>query len=86
MTSLTLARSRRAGLASYGGSRAATVATFRRNGSGNSFRFVSEMGVVPFGRRAVLQLALATALPFIPLALLVITPSQILEVLKKVVV
>jgi hypothetical protein len=53
---------------------------------GNSFRFVSEMGVVPFGRRAVLQLALATALPFIPLALLVVPPSQILEVLKKVVV
>jgi hypothetical protein len=50
---------------------------------GNSFRFVTEMGVAPFGRRA--QLALATALPFVPLVLLVVPPSQILDVMKKVV-
>jgi hypothetical protein len=52
---------------------------------GNSFRFVTEMGVVPFGRRTVLGLALATALPFIPLVLLVVPPSQIVEVMRKVV-
>jgi hypothetical protein len=52
---------------------------------GNSFRFVTEMGVVPFGRRAVLALAVATALPFVPLVLLVVPPSEVLEVMKKVV-
>jgi hypothetical protein len=53
---------------------------------GNSFRFVDEMRIVPFGRRAVLELAVAAALPFIPLVLLVVPSSEILEVLKKVVV
>jgi hypothetical protein len=53
---------------------------------GNSFRFITDMSIVPFGRRAVLQLALATAIPFIPLVLLVVPLSQIVEALKKVVV
>jgi hypothetical protein len=52
---------------------------------GNSFRFVSEMGVAPCGRRAVVQLALAAAAPFIPLVFLVVPASEILEVLRKAV-
>jgi hypothetical protein len=53
---------------------------------GNSFRFVVEMRNVPFGRRAVLELALAAAIPCVPLLLLVVPVSEIFAVLKRVVV
>ena len=52
---------------------------------GNSFRFIKEMGLVPFGRVAVIKLALATAAPGVPLVLLVVPISEILAALKKVV-
>jgi hypothetical protein len=52
---------------------------------GNSFRFVSEMGLAPFGRRAVVELAFAAALPFVPLLLLVVPTSQIVDTVLKLV-
>jgi hypothetical protein len=106
----TLARSRRAALASYGGLVSRYNRAFHEKwivrpvsqepkgepllGSadiqsladmGNSFRFVTEMRIVPFGRRAILQLALAVVIPFVPLVFLVVPVSQIVEALKKVV-
>ena len=52
---------------------------------GNSFRFIKEMKLAPFGRGEVIQLVLATAAPCLPLVLLVVPISEILAVLKKVV-
>lgn len=52
---------------------------------GNSFRFIREMKTVPFGRRAVAQLAVATALPALPLLFLVMPVSKILDALAGVV-
>ncbi|MCE5231242.1 hypothetical protein LLG95_16825 [bacterium] len=52
---------------------------------GNSYRFISEMRIVPFGRRAVLQLAVATALPALPLLFLVMPVAKILDALAGVV-
>lgn len=52
---------------------------------GNSFRFVSEMGITPFGRRSVVQLALAAAVPVVPLLLLVVPTAQIVGTLLKLV-
>lgn len=52
---------------------------------GNSFRFVSEMGIAPFGRREVVQLAFAAAVPFVPLLLLVAPTRQIVDTLLKLV-
>ncbi|MBX3206179.1 MAG: hypothetical protein KF764_14000 [Labilithrix sp.] len=52
---------------------------------GNSFRFVHEMGITPFGRRAVLQLAFAATIPLAPLLLLVVPTSQIVGTLLKLV-
>lgn len=52
---------------------------------GNSFRFVREMGIAPFGRRAVVELTFAATLPFVPLLLLVVPTSQIVDTLLKLV-
>ena len=52
---------------------------------GNSYRFVSDMGYAPFGRWAVVYQLVMALLPALPLILLVIPLSEILEVLKKVV-
>lgn len=52
---------------------------------GNSFRFVHEMGITPFGRRAVVQLAFAATVPLVPLLLLVVPKSQIVGTLLKLV-
>ena len=52
---------------------------------GNSFRFVDDMRLVPFGRWSVIQLALVTLSPGVPLLLLAIPISEILDTLAKVV-
>lgn len=52
---------------------------------GSSFEHVRGMKVVPFGLHAVIQLALLTSLPCLPLILLVVPVSQILELLSKAV-
>jgi hypothetical protein len=45
----------------------------------NSFEVVQEMRAVPFGRAAVLRLALVTALPFVPLLLTMIPLEQLID-------
>lgn len=45
----------------------------------NSFQVVQEMRVVPFGRAAVLRLAMMTALPFAPLLLTMIPLEQLID-------
>ena len=52
---------------------------------GSSFRLVADMGLTPFGRRAVLQLTLATALPGLPLLLLVVPMREIIDAVSKIV-
>ncbi len=52
---------------------------------GSSFDFLRGMKVVPFSLRAVLQLALITALPCLPLLLLVVPIDTILDLLTKAV-
>jgi hypothetical protein len=51
---------------------------------GNSFQFIKRMNAVPFSQRVVLQLALLTSLPCLPLILLVVPMGKILELLSKV--
>ena len=51
---------------------------------GNGFRFISEMKTVPFGRQAVAQLAVVTALPALPLLLLVMPIGKIIDALAGV--
>jgi hypothetical protein len=51
----------------------------------SSLRFVADMGLTPFGRRAVLLLTLATVLPGLPLLLLVFPIRDIIDALAKVV-
>ena len=51
---------------------------------GNSFRFVHDMRLMPFGRWSVIGLALITALPALPLLLLVMPISEILGALARV--
>ena len=51
----------------------------------NSFRLVSDMKLIPFGRSAVIQLAVATLLPGLPLVLLAVPISDIFAALAKVV-
>ncbi|MBA4190315.1 MAG: hypothetical protein C0467_20200 [Planctomycetaceae bacterium] len=53
---------------------------------GNSFRFVEEMRSYPFSMRAILQLAIVTSLPCLPLLLLVMPIGKLLELLTKAVV
>jgi hypothetical protein len=45
----------------------------------NSFEVVREMRLVPFGRAAVLRLALLTALPLLPLVLTMIPLEQLID-------
>ena len=52
---------------------------------GNSYRFVDEMRLTAFSRTAVIELAVATALPGIPLLLLVVPMRDIIEAMVKVV-
>ncbi|QDV30259.1 hypothetical protein Spb1_21870 [Planctopirus ephydatiae] len=52
---------------------------------GNSFAFVRGMKPVPFSRMVVIQLAVVTSLPCLPLILLVMPVSKILELLTKAV-
>ena len=51
---------------------------------GNSFRFVNDMRLAPFGKQAVIQLAVATAAPILPLVLLVMPMEEIISALAKV--
>ncbi len=48
---------------------------------GNSFEFIRSMKLFPFNRMLLLQLAVATALPGLPLILLVFPIGQILDIL-----
>ncbi|EEF60286.1 conserved hypothetical protein [Pedosphaera parvula Ellin514] len=50
---------------------------------GNTFRFISEMRIAPFGNRTMIGLALATALPVLPLFLLVMPIREIINLLVK---
>jgi hypothetical protein len=52
---------------------------------GNSFEFIRAMKVIPFGLRAIIQLAIVTSLPCLPLILLVVPIGQILELLARAV-
>ena len=51
---------------------------------GSSYQFVKDMRFTPFDRWTVIQLALATVAPALPLVLLVVPVSQILDALAKV--
>jgi hypothetical protein len=51
---------------------------------GGSFEFIRAMRVVPFNQRVILQLAVITALPGLPLLLLVMPIEKILEVIGGV--
>ncbi len=53
---------------------------------GNAFRCVQEMKAVPFGLRVVIELAIVTSLPCLPLILLVMPMDKIIDLLTKVVV
>jgi hypothetical protein len=53
---------------------------------GNSFRYIQEMKPLPFNLRAMIQLAIVTSLPFLPLLLLVMPIAKIIELLTKAVV
>ena len=53
---------------------------------GASFRLVKEMKPIPFGRGVVIQLAMATILPGLPLILLVVPIGEIIGVVAKLVV
>jgi hypothetical protein len=53
---------------------------------GNSFRYIQEMRTFPFSLRALLQLAVVTSLPCLPLLLLVMPIDKIIDLLTKVVV
>ena len=52
---------------------------------GSSFEYLRGMKVVPFSLRVVIQLALVTSLPCLPLIILVVPIGQILELLTKAV-
>jgi hypothetical protein len=52
---------------------------------GNSYRFVNDMRITPFGRWSIIALAVATALPALPLPLLVMPLGEILDALAKMV-
>jgi hypothetical protein len=53
---------------------------------GNSFQYIRAMKVVPVSLRVVLQLAVVTSLPCLPLVLLVLPIGKILDLLANVVV
>jgi len=48
---------------------------------GNSFEMVREMRIVPFNPRVILQVAVVSALPALPLVLLVIPVDEILKLI-----
>ena len=52
---------------------------------GSSFEYLRGMKVVPFGLRAVVQLALVASLPCLPLILLVVPVSQVVELFTRAV-
>jgi hypothetical protein len=52
---------------------------------GNSFEFIRGMKVVPFSVRVILQLAVVTILPALPLVLLVMPVEKILDLMAKAV-
>jgi hypothetical protein len=52
---------------------------------GGSFEYLRGMKVVPFGLRVIIQLALVTSVPCLPLIILVVPIGQILELLTKAV-
>jgi hypothetical protein len=52
---------------------------------GNSFAVVNEMRLVPFTIRTLLQLAVITLLPVVPLLLTVIPLEELIERLLKIV-
>jgi hypothetical protein len=52
---------------------------------GNSFQFIREMKVVPFSLRVILQLAVVTLLPALPLVLLVMPIEAVLDLMTKAV-
>ena len=52
---------------------------------GNSFRFVDDMRLMPFGRWSVIQIAVAALVPGVPLLLLSIPVRDIIDTLAKVV-
>ena len=52
---------------------------------GNSFEVVKGMRLVPFTSQTVLQLAVTTLVPIVPLSLTMISLEQLLERLLKVV-
>jgi hypothetical protein len=52
---------------------------------GNSYGFVREMKVVPFSLRVIMQMAVVTLLPTLPLLLLVMPVDEILSLMTKAV-
>jgi len=52
---------------------------------GNSFEFIRAMKVVPFSVRVILQLAVVTLLPALPLVLLVVPIEKILDLMTQAV-
>jgi hypothetical protein len=50
---------------------------------GNSFSFVQEMRVMPFGPKDVASLASVAAVPFLPLLLTIFSPEQLADYLIK---
>jgi len=52
---------------------------------GNSFGFIREMRVVPFSLRVILQLAVVSLLPALPLLLLVMPIEEVLNLMTKAV-
>jgi hypothetical protein len=50
---------------------------------GNSYRYVNDMRVVPFGRRAVFTIAIATVLPCVPLLALVMPMREVIRAMVK---
>lgn len=52
---------------------------------GNSYGFIREMKIVPFSLRVILQMAVITALPMVPLLILVMPVEEIFSLMTKAV-
>lgn len=52
---------------------------------GNSYRMIQDMKVIPFGRQHVLQVAVVSCLPLLPLAFLVMPVAELLKLLAGVI-
>ena len=48
---------------------------------GNSYKMIQDMKVIPFGKQQVLQVAIVTCLPLLPLAFLVMPVGELLKLL-----